>query len=427
MIYRNNILSLIIFLTFLCVIQKHAFNVTYFQEECRFYAVTAADTDSNGQYEIIAVGQLNEKNGKGYSAYVALLITGDNGFIKHSDHTFNISISGKKASTRIRAVEVFRSGIKEEWNLLVSGRAGDDKRGAGFLYHSVIQNGKIIKRGEKIFQQAGAEETHGYPLVVTDLNGDGRKEIIYGGFYIKNGIDWADVRVFELEEGNLQAYSTPFKDLSIPFRVNAMDSGDINGDGRVDLVIAGRTKTSDGREFSAVAWWSGGKISFHIFKEKNSSRLRTIKIADLDGDRKNEILTGGRIESEDLWLADLRLWKVKMEKLVIVDNFCWSLGYRMRLRALSCLKGLPGHIKAGGRSEYLTPEGEKKWKGFIWEFSIKNSRLKPVHSPQYFYYGDDTRIRNLFLEDTGKLIAAGFIKSRGKKEKGFIFLEHLRK
>ena len=102
----------------------------------------------------------------------------------------------------------------------------------------------------------------------------------------------------------------------------------------------------------------------------------------------------------------------------LIDRFYWSLGNKIRLRTITAVKERLNHVKIGGRAEWLAPDGNLKWKGFVWEFSLDNGHLKPVHSPQYFDYGPDTRVRHLYLTDTGNFIASGFTK--GKKDTGFI-------
>ena len=407
MIYNNkrSFFLIMVLCTLFCGLSLDASSITTFhQHGCRFYAAYAADLDGNGRHEIIAVGQIHGTNKKKYSVYIALFRAEDKNLTKYADFSFNVYLSGEKIPSRIRAIEILPRSINGEWHLFLTGRGGEEKNGVGFLFHAVIKNNKIIKRGEKTFQHAGAKATHGYPLSVADLDSDGKEEIIYGGFFIKNKKDWADVRVFKFKEGKLVEFDTPFKNLPIPLRVHAIDSGDLDGDGHVDIVL------------------EDGKLSHHVFKEKKPCRLRTIKIMDLDGDKKNELVTGGRIEAEDLWLADLRLWKVKQDKINLLDRFCWSRGYKIRVRTITGVMGDHSHIKIGGRAAWQIPGGEIKWRGFIWEFSLDKGQLKPVQSPHYFDFGNDTRIRHLFLTDTGDLIASGFAKTKDKRESGFIFL-----
>jgi hypothetical protein len=417
MIYRIKS-TFIIFFTLLWALSAVASVSDFSQVDCRFYAATAADLDGDGRYEIIAVGQIRRPQHKDHSAFIVLLSTRDKGFVRHTDFSFNVSVEGKKVPSRIRSVQVIKSEAVGEWDLFLTGRGGDDETGVGFLYHAGIKNNKIFKRGEKIFKHENTNANHGYALAVADLDSDGVGEIVYGGFYEKNGKDWADVRVLKTKDGALHDHSRPFEKLDIPLRVNAIVAGDVDNDGGEDIVIAGRTRNSAGREFSAVAWWSKGKLFHHVFAEDHQSRLRTIEIIDLDGNQKNEFLTGGRIEIGDLWLADLRVWRLDKVRMKLIDRFSWSLGNKIRLRSISNVKESLNRVKIGGRAEWLAPDGNLKWKGFVWEFSLDKGELKPVFSPRYFDYGPDTRVRHLYLTETGNLIASGFTK--GTKDTGFI-------
>lgn len=394
------------------------------EDNCRFYASTSADLDGDGMYEIIAVGQINRGGEDNHSGLIVLVRPQGSILNPYADLSFDVHFNGQKLPTRIRSVRVLRNEAESNWNLFVAGRGGGDDSGVGFLYHAVISNDEIQLKGEKIFTHSGSTETHGYPLTAADLDGDGSQEIIYGGFYGTNQGDRADVRAFTINGGELLEHSRPFENLKIPLRVNALDAGDLDGDGHPDIAIAGRTQESEDREFSAIAWWSNGTVSHLVFDNDNPSRLRTILISDLDGDGRTELISGGRLELGDLWLADLRRWSLEQDQMVLKDQFFWSLGDKMRLRTLSVVKDKENHIKVGGRAERVMSDGESRWTGFVWEFSVDQNRLKPVGSSVYFDSGFDTRVRHIHLTDTGVFVATGFTKAMGeeKTDSGFVWL-----
>jgi hypothetical protein len=321
-------------------------------------------------------------------------------------------------------VEALPNGADGTWSLFVAGRGGGDEGGVGFLYRAVVQGDAVELKNKEVFSDGGSAASHGYPLAAADLDGDGAREIIYGGFRHHENRDIADVRVFELAGERLRERARPFESLAIPLRVNAMDAGDLDGDGRADIVIAGRTPAPGGVEVSAVAWWSNGTVSHLILGNEHPSRLRTVLVKDLDGDGRTELISGGRLEIGGLWLADLRRWSLEQGRMASRDQFVWSLGSRMRLRTLSSVRDQSDHIKVGGRAERVEADGQSRWTGFLWEFSLDQDRMRPVGSPTYFDYGFDTRVRHLHLTDGGSLVASGFTKAKGKEavDRGFVLL-----
>jgi hypothetical protein len=394
------------------------------RDGCRIYASTSADLDGDGTEEIVAVGQINRGDSEDHSAFIVLLRPEGSRIRFVAEYSFNIEIDGEKLPTRIRSVQLLRDGTDGDWNVFTAGKGGSDDEAAGFLHQAIIRDDRIRKKDEKIIRSLDSTADHGYPLAVADLDGDDGDEIIYGGFHRQDNLDRADVRVYKLIGGELQEAGRPFEALDIPFRINALEAGDLDGDGNNDIVIAGRSGQSEEREFSAFAWWTDGRIARHVYDEANPSRLRTVLIADLDGDGKNELITGGRLELEGIWLADLRCWILDRGQLLSRDRFNWSLGRRIRLRALSVSEDRKDSLIAAGRAERKDPDGAVRWAGFIWRFSFNGSRLLPLGSPDYFDRGLDTRVRHLHLTGEGSLLASGFSKAQGKEEndRGLIWL-----
>ncbi len=392
----------------------------FFYDGGRFFAATTADLNGDGLAEIIAVGQANRSDEREYSGLITVLAWKNNTLQKLSELSFNVVHEGRDQPTRIRAVEIIRDKNQAGWTLFTVGRGGADETGVGFLHQVKIKENELIDRGYQIFDVPEAEATHGYPLAAGDIDGDGSLEIIYGGFSSTATEDRADVQVFEIEDEGLSLIGRPFENLEVPIRVNALEADDVDGDGKAEIIIAGRTRVSEELEVSAFAWWSEGEVWHHVFEDKVQSRLRTVMIVDVNGDGKKELLTGGRIELGKLWLSDLRLWDLKDGEALPRDRFDWSLGHQIRMRTLTGIKDKPSHFNVGGRAEWATPEGEVRWLGFIWEFSYDQGHLKPILSPTYMDEGVETRVRHLHLSEWGDTVASGFSKTQEGKDRAFV-------
>ncbi len=114
-------------------------------------------------------------------------------------------------------------------------------------------------------------------MVVADLNGDGKPDIaIYGDnkdlevIYNRGTNGWSDPKRWHIEDGQLSA--------------NALAEGDLNGDGRADLVLLG----DNGSAYFLA------QNADHAFGEPQkipySGTPKAVQIVDIDGDGKSDLL-----------------------------------------------------------------------------------------------------------------------------------------
>jgi hypothetical protein len=120
-------------------------------------------------------------------------------------------------------------------------------------------------------------DEHIAAMVVADLNGDGRPDIAFYGdgkdlevIYNQGTNGWSEPRRWHIEDGQMGP--------------NALADGDLNGDGRDDLVLLG-----DNGEFYFLP-----QNADHTFGEPQkisySGTPKAVQIVDVDGDGKNDLL-----------------------------------------------------------------------------------------------------------------------------------------
>jgi hypothetical protein len=113
-------------------------------------------------------------------------------------------------------------------------------------------------------------------MVVTDLNGDGRPDIAYYGepkellvIYNQGTNSWSAPKRWPIEDGQLSP--------------NALTHGDINGDGRTDLVVLSEN------HFYLIT-----QDAEHVLGEPEKIPLatltRSVQVLDIDGDGRNDLL-----------------------------------------------------------------------------------------------------------------------------------------
>jgi hypothetical protein len=398
----------------------YAFPSVYL-EDGRFYSHAFADLNGDGEKEIIGVGQKKAK--KTQRGYIAAYELRDNQFSLLSEHKFSITHEGKELAGRIRSVMVMRDPDTEQWEVYVSGRGGEDETGVGFLKKCVYQAAerKFQDVHTHVFSSPNTEYTHGYPIALWKVHGETKPAVIYGGFSGDDKGDIADIRVFKTGNDSdfNKCFLKPFSNLQIPLRVNALCTGDIDGDGKEDILIAGRTKKGD-MEVGALAYYSNGRVYHKIMDDRIPSRFRTMFIADLDRDQKAEVITGGRMDAGEHSLGRLELWGFDSGSFSLKSRYSWTCEGSTRLRTFA-LHPEGNFFSAGGRSQ-ITVNDELVWEGFVRHFSIENNRIIPIQKIGYFNEGPETRIRNAEYLKSDILVISGFISLSEKKKKGFISL-----
>jgi hypothetical protein len=113
-------------------------------------------------------------------------------------------------------------------------------------------------------------------LVVEDLNGDGRPDIAYYGepkelvvIYNQGSNSWSAPKRWPIEDGQLTA--------------NALTSGDLNGDGRTDLILLAENHVYLLAQNKAHGFDEPEKIPF-------SGSIKSVQVVDVDGDGRSDLL-----------------------------------------------------------------------------------------------------------------------------------------
>lgn len=392
-------------------------------EQGRFYYATPA-TLSNGLRVIAGVGQKDEDSAVRYKGFVALYAWEKGVLRPIVQDTFAVEYEGVLKQTRIRTAAFAPAEFPANpahVDLYMVGKGGGDSDGVGFIQRRRF-DGKTLTPGRTaIIKNPGAANTNGYPLKIADLDNDGKMEIIYGGFSGDEGKgDSADIRIFHAREnGGLEEDGVkPFADLPVMMRVNAMETGDINGDGGTEIIIAGRSKEGE-LEYPSFAWFSKGRSYYEVIKTGFPGRLRALLAADLDNDGGMELVTGGRVDTPSYMSAMLLVWKVVDNRARLAGRYYWTGMGNTRLRALS-VSGQPSRILAAGRYEWRDNADTLRWLGFYQYFTFAPEGIFPDSPPRSVDKDYETRVRSLEHLGGNESLGAGFTEDSAGKSTGFI-------
>lgn len=205
----------------------------------------------------------------------------------------------------LRAADLDADGRQE---LIALGRNGDehvDSRGELQVFRRRDEQWQLVD----LARWQSGRYTHGYGMDVADLDGDGIIEIVSGGFFLPNdGGEQGELRVWHLVDGKLTGLAeTHWGSEAGNTRVNAVCVGDVTGDGRLEIVTAGRagqiktdTSGTTAEADELIVWTFDESRLTRMAEFTNSpearNRFRALTLADIDGKPGSELIAAGSRE-----------------------------------------------------------------------------------------------------------------------------------
>jgi hypothetical protein len=187
-------------------------------------------------------------------------------------------------------------------------------------------------------------------VFVSELNGDGKAEVITVGSLSADSEYAAQLGLWHLEQGAL-VLRQEFQ-LAGVTRAASVYAGDLNGDGNVEIVTAGYAGELKDSSGQVCVWrWSGDELVLMASEEwqlvegvyalttaggvHGNTMVRNVKVTDVDGDGRLEIFTGGFTFDGENVLAQFRVWAWDGDGLLLLGSEEWASDYLNEVMCIS--------------------------------------------------------------------------------------------
>ena len=254
---------------------------SYYSGGYEAYSAAVADVNADGKLDLVVANQCTSFNSCVDGAASVLLGNGDGTFVSAAAY-----YSGGYSSPSVAAADVNGDG---KLDLVVANQCTSSSNCANGTV------GVLLGNGDGTFQTAvayssGAESA--YSVAVGDLNGDGKPDLVVSSECASSS-NCTSGRISVLLGNGDGTFQTAVTYPSGGFEAFSVAIADVNGDGKVDLVVGNTCATSssctngtiavllgngDGTFQTAVAYGSGGNDVF------------SVAVADLNGDGKPDLV-----------------------------------------------------------------------------------------------------------------------------------------
>jgi len=300
-------------------------------------SIYAADSDGDGLTEIILGGMVANTTG----SYASLRLMSWTGEVL----TLRASYEGISVNS-IFVSDVDKDGGAE---ILTVGRVTNDNKSSAQL--AVWQWDGTALVLKKTVEWGTADGAIANSVYAVDLNNDGEVEIVTGGY--TNGLKNSRAQIcvwhwngevislekseewFMVEEGyGVDIAGNPLGNTVI----NNLKSGDVDGDGTLEIVTGGFTYDAEKINAQLRIWnWSGTNLMLEKSYEwatEDITEVKSISIDDVDGDGYEDVVTSGFVgvyggfsdENTPPEQAQLRIWSWNGEVVTLRIEKDWTIG-----------------------------------------------------------------------------------------------------
>jgi hypothetical protein len=278
-------------------------------------------------------------------------------------------------------------------------------------------------------------ETRLFSGSVADLDGDGALELVTGGFSSDDKGKRPTIAVYRRSGESWTPLTAATWNSDAGSMVRNIEIVDSDGDGKLDVVALGRTgKTPhEARAHLTISSLEGGALVQHAAMDWQTGKYTHgygLAVADLDGDKRPEIVTGG-FESDDATFENgfVRVWKHEKKDVLVLRASAvldgqGSPGMRVNDLAIGDIDGdgSPEIVAAGRHGPFKTADSKdlskRRESGDLAVLSFARDKLT-IRTRHTWLKGTSTRFRTIALADLDgdrglEIVAGGQYDGDGK-------------
>jgi hypothetical protein len=191
----------------------------------------------------------------------------------------------------------------------------------------VAQSDNYVLEAEQHWDTYGVGGTcisGSHNLAVADVDGDGLKEMMTGGssYSMVNGTRTSLGAPFRIWSWNVQNITLEHSE-SWSGSIRCVYAGDVDGDGKTEIITAGSLTNTSGVVSSLRLWnWDGHDLLLKTSIEGIS--VSSVFVGDVDKDGKPELVTAGRALNLSQPYAELSVWRWNGGNLSLEANVLWN-------------------------------------------------------------------------------------------------------
>jgi hypothetical protein len=341
------------------------------------------DVDGDGDREIVTGGYYRE-SGAPYHYHCQLQIWNWDGTTLTQEAYEDWDLGGGAASVRSVCVgDVDDDGAEE---IMTVASFSD-----GIRFRSQLRiwnwNG-ITLTLEKNEEWYTTDHTHVYSVVVDDVDGDGDREIITGGYAYDGARYNGQLRIWSWDGTTLTLEKSQEWYVVGSTHVYSVCVGDVDGDGAEEIVTGGDAAYQG----HLRVWnWNGATLTLEVSQEwriLSNTCVYSVCVGDVDGDGAEEIVTGGDANDGTNYNGQIRVWRWDGTTLALEVFRDWASEGPTEVRSV-CSRDVYGdsevEIVSGGAASNATDTNGQirvwRWDGVTLNLEVS----KIVYTPSQYY------------------------------------------
>jgi hypothetical protein len=262
-------------------------------------------------------------------------------------------------------------------------------------------------------------DTNAASITTGDVTGDGQAEIVTAGYW-NDGLYW-NALLHVWNASTLASINVVTWRWANDTNAVSVAVGDVVGDGRNEIVTGG-TYFDGTRWIAQLHVWNGTTLTplnVVTWYWTSNTQISSIAIGDVDGDGRNEIVTGGTYFDNTRYVAQLHVWNGSTLAVERVQTWFWNSNTNINSVAV-------GNFTGGTGLEIVTGGAYFDGTRYVAQLHVWNGSTLAVEKVQTWFWAGDTNIASVAIASltggTSQSIVTGGSFNDGTRNNAQLFI-----